>query len=222
MGITPTNIGALTKEISRDTFSDLNNVNLVGHSVLSNTDWQNMPPGLTSGTKWFDVYLFGYIQLAVGYSERPTLWVRTYTNNEWTSWYNMATRVKGNAESNYRNSEVNLTPENIGAPETIKMFASTYKTWESIYNKFISIPAYSAQNIYLDSAVAPIVTANASTPINTTLFGTIIRTVNNDVSSVRIFARSLSVSDVFSINLISMTASSQGTTNIYKISGTTQ
>lgn len=86
LGITPANIGALTKEIDRDSFSDLNDTTLVGHAVLSNTGWSNMPPGMTSGAKWYDVYLFGYIQMAIGYSEQGAFWVRTRTNGAWTNW----------------------------------------------------------------------------------------------------------------------------------------
>ena len=91
--ITPANIGALAKEINRATFSDLNNRALVGHAVLTNNPNNtgrgyaaNVPPGMTTGDKWYDVYLFGDIQMAIGYSERGTFWVRTYTEGGWRSW----------------------------------------------------------------------------------------------------------------------------------------
>lgn len=86
VNLTPANIGALAKEIDRNTFTDLNNTALVGHAVLSNTGWSNMPPGMTSGEKWYEVYMFGYIQMAICYSERGAFWVRTSTNGAWTNW----------------------------------------------------------------------------------------------------------------------------------------
>lgn len=146
------------------------------------------------------------------------LWDGTNRTTTWSMKpYN--TRVKGNAESTYRTGDVNLTPANIGAPETITMFSSAYKTWESIYNRFNAMPNYSPNTIYMDSGVVPIVTANSNTPISTSLFGTIVRTGTSDSNSVRIFARSLSGSIIYNINILGMTSSSQGTTTIYKFEG---
>lgn len=77
----------LSKEIDRSSFSDLNNNSLMGHAVLNDKDWSNLPPKLAgTNEEWYDVYLFGFIQMAISYINRGMLWFRTCTNNVWGDW----------------------------------------------------------------------------------------------------------------------------------------
>jgi hypothetical protein len=94
VNLTPDDLGALQREIDRATFSDLNNNRLTGHATLTNNPSYvgrgyvtNLPPGMTTGYKWYSVYLLGSVEMAVGYTEPGALWVRAYEESTWGSWH---------------------------------------------------------------------------------------------------------------------------------------
>ena len=157
--------------------TDLNDVLTNGIYRVPSGDgysFPNTPDNLTWGT----LFVYGSntgITVTQIFTTKTGFYYRTYSNSAWGDWLRMVNGVKGNAETDYRSGNVNLTPANIGAVPTtrtvnghalssnVTVTASdigvstgankiTYSSLsESADN--ISISANSATNVYIDIAV---------------------------------------------------------------------
>lgn len=115
VNITADNVGA----ISEKSVPDSQSLNSIKSSGFYYAGGGNTVPG-----KPTDVGAFGLIVLrSAGGSHTQILYdtanrneyTREYINNAWTAWVQTVKGIKGNAETSYRNGNVNLTPANIGA-----------------------------------------------------------------------------------------------------------
>ena len=119
VNLTPDNIGAFPGSI-RLTNENLNDVKdpgvyytTGGHSVTSTPNNEKLAFSLVV-LKNASSY---YIQRLTYVSENSPsrLYERIFNGSNWASWYLRPLGIKGNAETEYRGGDVNLTPENIGA-----------------------------------------------------------------------------------------------------------
>lgn len=151
IGVTPANIGAFGKN-SVGTITDANNINLYGSRLYQANVCANLPTN-NSGV-YYQVEFFGTCQMAYRHSADgiDAVWARHYINDKWYPWIRLdkITGVKGNAESAYRQGNVNLTPENIGAATSIKLLSNA-NTPKLIYAELSKIPIYETATIHVNT-----------------------------------------------------------------------